>query len=61
MNTLQKNKPALGNKNRFFHLFLSFSNAVKKLFEPEEVEVTFKMDGNTTKYTYTVIDHHHAA
>jgi hypothetical protein len=28
------------------------------LFEPEEVEVTFTVDGEKVRYTYTKIPHH---
>jgi hypothetical protein len=60
MKTLQKNAP--GKKSFFLHFFPTLVQSIKNLFEPEEVEVTFKTDGDKTKYTYTVIDHHqHAA
>ena len=28
------------------------------LFKPEEVEVTFKVEGKSVKYTYTKVAHH---
>ena len=31
------------------------------LFRPEEVEVTFKVDGKTIKYTYTKVEHKQVA
>ncbi len=30
---------------------------IAQLFEPEEVEVTFKQEGKTTRYTYTKVTH----
>ncbi len=34
---------------------------VRALFEPEEVEVTFLEDGETSSYTYRIIEHKRAA
>jgi hypothetical protein len=36
-------------------LFRSLGHKVVSLFEPEEVEVTFKVEGNKTTYTYTKV------
>jgi hypothetical protein len=34
---------------------------ISSLFEPEEVEVTFKVEGKQTKYTYTKVSHKQVA
>ena len=34
---------------------------VRALFEPEEVEVTFVEEGDSTSYTYRIIEHKRAA
>ena len=31
-------------------------NSIIRLFRPEEVEVTFKVEGNKVRYTYTVVE-----
>ncbi len=35
--------------------------AIRNLFRPEEVEVTFTHDGNITRYTYTKVNNKQAA
>jgi len=37
--------------------FGNIINRLKRLFEPEEVEVTFKMDGKNITYTYIKVEH----
>jgi hypothetical protein len=39
----------------FSDLFRKFTKRVVALFEPEEVEVTFKKEGNNITYTYTKV------
>ena len=34
---------------------------IADLFKPEEVEVTFKVEGKVMKYTYTKIEHKQVA
>ena len=36
--------------------FKRFVSKIVRLFEPEEVEVTFRVTGKTTSYTYTKIE-----
>lgn len=36
-------------------LFKKLANRIYDLFKPEEVEVTFKVDGKNTTYTYTKV------
>ena len=37
------------------HFLRRLSHMISDLFKPEEVEVTFKVEGNTTRYTYTKV------
>ena len=41
--------------------FKKLSSKIAELFEPEEVEVTFKEEGNKTSYTYTKVPHKQVA
>lgn len=34
---------------------------ISRLFEPEEVEVTFKVEGKNITYTYTKVEHKQVA
>lgn len=36
-------------------LFRKLVRSISDLFQPEEVEVTFKVDGKNTTYTYTKV------
>ena len=54
----------LGNKpaaNMIKRLLKKVRERIISLFEPEEVEVTFKVDGEKVRYTYTKIHHHKVA
>jgi len=41
--------------------FKRLKNKIAGLFEPEEVEVTFKVEGKQVKYTYTKVEHKRVA
>jgi len=41
--------------------FKRLSRRISRLFEPEEVEVTFKVDGSRISYTYTKVEHKQVA
>jgi len=43
---------------RFFKKLVS---RISELFEPEEVEVEFKVEGDKVSYTYTKVPHKQAA
>ena len=43
------------------HFFKVLGSKIKGLFQPEEVEVTFKVEGNKTSYTYTKVVHKQVA
>lgn len=48
--------PQTGRKDNKMMLFLKkVRNSVVSLFQPEEVEVTFKVEGKRMKYTYTKV------
>jgi len=47
--------------NRFSHFFKALGNKITDLFKPEEVEVTFKVEGKNTSYTYTKVGHKQVA
>ncbi len=42
-------------RNILSRLFKTLRSRIASLFEPEEVEVTFKVEGNKMSYTYTKI------
>jgi hypothetical protein len=42
-------------------LFTRTKNAISRLFDLEEVEVTFKQKGRKTSYTYTKVTHKQVA
>jgi len=41
--------------------FKKLGSRIISLFEPEEVEVTFKVEGKKTSYTYTKVEHKQVA
>ncbi len=44
-------------KPSFFKLwFVKVAQKFRRLFEAEEVEVTFKVEGSKIRYTYTKVD-----
>ena len=47
--------PDTGKANVAVRLFQKLSGMVVGLFEPEEVMVTFKEEGDKTSYTYTKV------
>jgi hypothetical protein len=36
--------------------FKKLANRINNLFRPEEVEITFKVEGKNITYTYTVVE-----
>ena len=59
-----KSKRNLSNAdkpNLVVRIFQKLSGMVVGLFEPEEVEVTFKEEGNKTSYSYTKVPQKQAA
>ncbi len=48
-------------KKHTIGLLKKISNKVATLFQPEEVEVTFKEEGNTKSYTYIKVPHKQVA
>jgi hypothetical protein len=56
MNSSSKMSNSSAGKVSWFAVFFrSLGHKVVSLFEPEEVEVTFKVEGNKTTYTYTKV------
>lgn len=56
MNSSSKMSNSSAGKGSWFAVFFrSLVHKVVSLFEPEEVEVTFKVEGNKTTYTYTKV------
>lgn len=56
MNSTSKMRNSSAGKGSWIAiLFRSLGHKVATLFEPEEVEVTFKVEGNKTTYTYTKV------
>ncbi len=43
-----------GRQNGVIHFLKNIAGKIICLFEPEEVEVTFKVNGKKTSYTYKV-------
>ena len=54
-------KHKTGLRDKMAQVMQNGINAVKKLFSLEEVEVTFTKVGDTTRYSYTKVQHKHAA
>ncbi len=62
MNPVSDQKPSNANKpNLVVRIFQKLGGMVVGLFEPEEVEVTFKEEGDKTSYTYTKVQQKQAA
>jgi hypothetical protein len=49
------------NERRLTRFFKWIRKKISDLFEPEEVEVTFKQEGNKVSYTYTKVEHKQVA
>ena len=43
-----------GRQNGVIHFLKNIAGKITCLFEPEEVEVTFKVEGKKTTYTYKI-------
>jgi hypothetical protein len=50
-----------GKLNGLALFFKKMGNKITSLFEPEEVEVTFKVEGKKVSYTYTKVPHKQVA
>ena len=48
-------------KSLFKRLVKTIAGKLYRLFEPEEVEVTFKVEGKNVTYTYTKVEHKQVA
>ena len=57
MNTIQHAGFGGEKANKFARFFKDLKDKISHLFEPEEVEVTFRRDGNKITYTYTKVAH----
>jgi len=56
MNSTPKMRNSSADIGSWFAVFFrSLGHKLVSLFEPEEVEVTFKVEGNKTTYTYTKV------
>ena len=55
------NLPKQVKSNGAVHFFKTLGSKIRGLFQPEEVEVTFKVEGNKTSYTYTKVAHKQVA
>lgn len=53
--------PSTERPGRFHSFFRMIRTKIGALFTPEEVEVTFKREGNKVTYTYTKVDHKQVA
>lgn len=49
------------NRNMLTNLIKKLTTRISRLFEPEEVEVTFKVEGKNVTYTYTKVQHKQVA
>ncbi|MES2703326.1 MAG: hypothetical protein V4649_11840 [Bacteroidota bacterium] len=58
-NTKSNLEPAKGNV--LVNLVRKIAGKISGLFEPEEVEVTFKVEGKNVTYTYTKVAHKQVA
>lgn len=47
--------------NQLMQLLKKIISRISRLFEPEEVEVTFKVEGKNITYTYTKVEHKQVA
>jgi hypothetical protein len=46
-----------GEQSVLARMFKKLGGKISGIFEPEEVEVTFKSEGNKVSYTYTKVRH----
>jgi len=61
MNIIKKEDPVAVRKNALILFFHRLVNKFIALFQPEEVEVTFKVEGKKISYTYTKVEHKQVA
>ena len=61
MEEFQNKEYSHKSSNKLHRFFTWLRSKISNLFEPEEVEVTFKKDGNKMSYTYTKADHKQVA
>ena len=55
MKTQTEITPSKGISNGIAIFFKKLGSKIISLFEPEEVEVTFKVEGKKVSYTYTKV------
>ena len=54
-NVMEPGKKVIqGRQNGVIHFLKNIAGKITCLFEPEEVEVTFKVEGKKTTYTYKI-------
>ena len=56
-----KQKDHKSHPKGLFSFFRRFGQWINEMFQPEEVEVTFKDDGKNVTYTYTKVAHKQVA
>ena len=56
-----KSKSSMGSRKPVVLFFKRLLRSMSEMFQPEEVEVTFKGEGNHTTYTYTKVEHKQVA
>jgi hypothetical protein len=61
METQTKLSTTTAKVNPFSRFFKKLADRISELFEPEEVEVEFKVEGDKVSYTYTKVPHKQAA
>ena len=61
METQANNAQNEPKANAIMLFFRKLGNRISSLFEPEEVEVTFKVEGKKVSYTYTKVEHKQVA
>ena len=57
----ETNQQKPGKMNVVVLFFKKLGTKITGLFEPEEVEVTFKVEGKNVNYTYTKVAHKQVA
>jgi hypothetical protein len=61
MKTIQNEGTGLKGTGRLAMFFTRLKDKITYLFEPEEVEVTFRREGGKITYTYTKVSHKQVA
>jgi hypothetical protein len=61
MGQMQNSVAKSGKASRLAAIMRKLGEKIARLFEPEEVEVTFTRHGNRIHYTYTKVSHKQVA